>query len=594
MGKDRLTRKLAVIFHADVVDSTGLVRLDETLAHQRIQDSFQRLAQTITSYEGKAHEIRGDALVAEFARASDAVSAALSFQDANTKLNQDLSDEIQPWLRIGIAMGEVIIADHTITGEGVVLAQRLEQLAEKGSVCVQGAARETIPGRLPFKFTELGEHLLKGFSNPVKVYQAELEEGAELPHAKITPGPQQAPASSGIKPSIAVLPFTNVGGASEHEYFSDGITEDITTALSRIRWLLVISRNSAFTYKGRVEDARKIADELGVRYVLEGSVRRSGSRVRVTAQLIDGTSGSSVWSDRYDRELVDIFAVQDELTATIVGALEPEVGKAERERTRSKRPENLDAWDLYQQGLSHLYRVSRQELAQAKQQFEQAIEQDPGLGPAYSGIAESYYFTLVYGYSDSPQDDRDAGLAAAKKAVDLDDEDAAAHCTLGRIYYARREHDHAIEELELALSLNPSLAWAHYGIGASMVFSGRAVEAPPYLATALKLSPRDPNRGSFLVRNADAHLFMHEPEEAVKWAKKALTQPNFQWSRYAVLISALGHLGRLDEARKAISDIGQQRAGFTVDFVNKTHLITDPTDMEYYLEGLRKAGVPEN
>ena len=232
-----------------------------------------------------------------------------------------------------------------------------------------------------------------------------------------------------------------------------------------------------------------------------------------------------------------MFSLQDELTETIVGALEPELGKAERERAKAKRPENLDAWDLHQRGLSHLYRVSRDELYQAQQLFHRAIELDPNLGPAYSGIAETYYFALVYGYSDTPEEDRRMALDVANKAVELDHEDAAAHCTLGRIHYARREHDLAIAELEVALSLNPSLAWAHYGIGASLVFSGRAHEAGAHLESAIRLSPHDPNMGSFLVRTADAHLFTHDYESAISWAKKALRQPNFQWSRYAVLLS---------------------------------------------------------
>ncbi|MDJ0957706.1 MAG: adenylate/guanylate cyclase domain-containing protein [Arenicellales bacterium] len=590
---DTPSRKLAVILHADVVGSTTLVKLNETLAHERIRDTFRRLSEKINDHNGIAHEIRGDALVAEFARASDTVSAALAFQVAHTEYIKTLADDICPEVRIGIAMGEVVIADNTVTGEGVVLAQRLEQLAEAGGIVIQGAAYETVPKRLPFDYENLGECELKGFDEPVKAYAVTLRPGSNLPGPESQAQQATRAQDSPDKPSIAVLPFANMSGDPEQEYFSDGITEDIITALSRIRWFLVISRNSVFTYKGRAEDVRIVAEQLGVRYVLEGSVRRSGSRVRVTAQLIDGSTGNQVWANRYDRNLEDIFAVQDELTETIVGALEPEMGKAERERTKLKRPENLDAWDFYQRGLSHLYRVSKEDLAQAHQLFRDAIVRDPNLGLAYAGVAETYYFTLVYGYSDSPEEDRKSALLAAKKAVELDDEDAAAHCTLGRIYYVRREHDLAIEELQIALSLNPSLAWAHYSVGASLVFSGRAEEAAPHLATAIRLSPRDPNMGSFLVRTADAHLFMHNFEESVVWAKKALRQPNFQWSRYAVLLSALGYLGRQEEAQRTLAEVLKERPDFSIEFVRSTHLIADAGDMTHYLEGLRKAGVSE-
>ncbi len=393
------------------------------------------------------------------------------------------------------------------------------------------------------------------------------------------------------KPSIAVLPFENLSGDPDQEYFSDGITEDIITALSRIRWFFIIARNSTFAYKGRAVDVRKVAKELGVRYVLEGSVRKAGSRVRIMAQLIDGDTGKHVWANRYDREFDDVFVLQDELTETIVGALDPELGKAERERAKGKRPENLNAWDVSQRALWHLYHYTKDDIEKAQQLFRRATGLDPNLGAAFSGLAEAYYFSLVYGHSDSPEHDREEALVAARTAVELDGEDAVAHCTLGRIYYARREHDLAIAELQTALELNPSLAWAHYGVGAALVFSGRAGEAFPFLQAAIKLSPRDPNMGSFLVRMADAYLFMRNYEETIAWAKKALQQPGFQWSRYAVLVSALGHLGRLEEANRVLQELRTRRSDFSIDFVQATHLIADADDMSQYLEGLRKARV---
>ena len=270
------TRKLAVLLHADVVGSTALVQLNETLAHQRIQDTFRRFSESIARYNGTAHEIRGDALVAEFARASDAVSASLAFQVENAAYSNELPDEVRPVVRIGIAMGEVVVADHTVTGEGIVLAQRLEQLAEAGGVCAQGAVCETVPRRLPFDYQDLGERDLKGFQAPVRAYSVMLKTGEGLP-APDYAGPRESPSPEpSKKPSIAVLPFTNMSGDPEQEYFSDGITEDIINALSHFRSFPVIARNSTFTYKGQAIRVQQVAAELGARYVLEGSIRKAG------------------------------------------------------------------------------------------------------------------------------------------------------------------------------------------------------------------------------------------------------------------------------------------------------------------------------
>jgi TolB-like protein/pimeloyl-ACP methyl ester carboxylesterase len=399
--------------------------------------------------------------------------------------------------------------------------------------------------------------------------------------------------SESSKPTLAVLPFRNISDDAGQDYFADGVTEDLITALSSIRWLVVIARNSSFTYKNQSPDIKDVAHELDVRYVLQGSVRRAGERLRITAQLVDSSTGTTVWANRYDRDLKDMFALQDELTETIVGAIEPELAKAERRRARSKQPGNLDAWDLYQRGLAQLYRYSKESLMEAQRLFLLAIELDPNLGPAFSACAEAYYIGLVYGLAESPEENRTKALAVARRAVELDSADAAAHCTLGRVHYMRGEHELAIPELEIALELNPSFAWAHYGIGAALVFTGRGKEAIPHLQRAMRLSPRDPYMGSFLVRMADAYLFMHDYEQAIDWARKALRQPNFQWSRHAVLISALGHLGRGERGERAREELLRQRPDFSLAFVRKYHLISHPPDLAHFLEGLRKAGIAE-
>ena len=354
-------RKLAVILHADVVGSTVLVQRDEALAHERIQHAFSQLGVAVRAYGGIAHEIRGDALVAEFARASDAVCAAVRFQQSNDEANAQWDDGVSPVIRVGIALGEEIIADGTVTGSGVVLAQRVEQLSVPGGVCITGAIYEALPQRLPFERSSLGDRELKGFAEPVRVYQVTLRCGEVVPAVEAGTQPQPSPrtrrfvvvlaavavvatgaaiawlkpwveeekpasiSSAGPalpdKPSIAVLPFTNLGDDPKQAYFSDGITNDTITDLSKFRTLLVIASNSVFVYKGKPVKVQDVSRELGVRYVVEGSVQRAGEKMRVNAQLIDATTGHHLWAERYDRDLKDLFALQDEIAQSIVTAL---------------------------------------------------------------------------------------------------------------------------------------------------------------------------------------------------------------------------------------------------------------------------------
>ncbi len=371
------TRKLAVILHADVVGSTRLVQQNETLAHARIQDAFRRFSSTIDAYNGVTHELRGDALVAEFARASDAVAAALAFQIENTESNARLEDDLQPQLRIGISLGEVVIADNTVTGAGVVLAQRVEQLAEPGGVCITGAIHEAAPQHLPLDYSDLGKREVKGFEEPVQVYRASVKAGKQVPPPEpaVSVGahsrkPKRLWTASAIallivvggalawwqpwvlreepasvermafplpdKPSIAVLAFDNLSGDPDQDYLSDGISEGIIRELSRFPQLFVIARNSSFTYKGRPVKIQTVSEELGVRYVVEGSLQSTGDQIRVTAQLIDATTGNHLWSNRFDRQRQDFFTVQDEITQTIVSTLAGLVELAERGRAVDK------------------------------------------------------------------------------------------------------------------------------------------------------------------------------------------------------------------------------------------------------------------
>ena len=363
---ERSSRKLAVLLHADVAGSTALVQLDEALAHERIKDAFRRFADIVVTYGGIAHEIRGDALVAEFSKASDAVSAALRFQVTNASHNEEIPDEVVPVVRVGIAMGEVVIADNTVTGEGIVLAQRLEQLAEPGGVCVQGAAYETMPKRLPFSYQNLGEKVLKGFSEPVRVYAVSTTDAVEVPKER-RQGARTTGNRTSDKPSIAVLPFTNMSGDPDQQFFADGIAEDVITALSRFHDLLVIARNSSFKYRGKSVDVRQVGQDLDVLYVLEGSVRIAGKRARITAQLVEAVTGKHLWAERFDRSLGDIFEVQDEITALVASTVGQQVRVAESKSALRCGTKDLRVGDLVARAQWQTDRMTAESSAKARE-----------------------------------------------------------------------------------------------------------------------------------------------------------------------------------------------------------------------------------
>ena len=371
MTEDRLPSKFAFILHADVAGSTELVRRNEHVAHKRIQETFRRFSDIISTYHGHVRELRGDALLAEFERASGAASAALAFQAEHKDYLSSLDDPIRPRVRVGIAMGEVIIADDTITGAGVVLAQRLEQLSEPGGVVIQGAVYETIPRRLPFSYDNLGNQELKGFEELIRAYSVSLDAGNSIPPAEESISPiEKLTLALPNKPSIAVLPFDNMSSDPEQGYFSDGITEDIITTLSKVPDLFVIARNSAFTYKGTAIDVKQVAQDLGVRYVVEGSVRKAGQRVRVTAQLIDALTGHHLWADRYDRDLSDIFALQDEITREIVTAVDVELTEGDQIRAWRDGAGDMAAYEYFAKGRDYFSRITPKAISQAQQEFE--------------------------------------------------------------------------------------------------------------------------------------------------------------------------------------------------------------------------------
>lgn len=585
--------KLAVILHADVAGSTRLVQQDEHTAHERIQDTFRRFSDVITRYHGRVRELRGDALLAEFDRASDAVAATLAFQVIQEEYTGQLKDNIVPLIRVGIALGEVIVADNTVTGAGVVLAQRVEQLAEPGGVCITGAINEALPRRMPFDKDDIGEQEIKGFDEPVRIYAVSLKSGVEVPepealHQTNMVSKPELPD----KPSIAVLPFTNMSNDTEQDYFADGMSEDIITELSKFRSLFVIARNSSFAFKGQPFEVNDVSRKLGVRYVVEGSVRRSRTRVRINAQLIDAIEDSHIWAERYDRDLEDIFDVQDEVTEAIVTAIEPRLLSTERQRAQRKPPDSLSAWECYQRGMWHIYRYTAKDTQKALAFMEQAIQLDPNFASAHAGIAFSIYTHILMEGSTSVDRDLDRGLQAGKTAVALDENDPFAHVGLGRIHIIRAEHEQAVASCDHAIELNPSFAVAHYVRAHALWHCGRAEEAIASHDEAMRLSPRDPLIWTFLASRAIACVLLGRYEEALDCSRRAQKYPITAVWAYLGELCALGWLGRQEDAHTALKRARQLKPDLSLSFIRMALPITHPGSQDNFLEGLSKAGVP--
>ena len=591
MAGQRVQRRLAAILAADVVGYSRLIGEDEegTLARLKVLRT-ELIDPKIAEHGGRIVKTTGDGILIEFDSAVAAVRNAVEVQQAIGQRNADVPEGVRITFRIGVNLGDIVADGDDILGDGVNIAARLEGIAEPGGVCISRAVFDQIAGKVDYDFEDIGEPALKNIDRAVRVYR--LAEPR-----KTTAAGTAAPGTGEVlavpdKPSIAVLPFANISGDPEQEYFSDGICEDIITALSCIRWFFVIARNTTFAYKGTSPDVRAVAAELGVAYVLEGSVRKSGNRVRITAQLIDGTTGNHVWAKRYDRELEDIFAVQDEITETIVGAIEPEMARTERARARGKRPENLRAWDLFQRAMWHTYHRTRDDLEEAQRLFAAAREADPGLSQACAGAEEACFFQTVGGFAVSAEETKAEAVRLARRAVELDRQDAFARYALGRALTLSRQHEAAIPELETAIELNPSFAQAHYALGMALGTSGQPAQAVGHIETAMRLSPHDAYFGQFLTHIAEAMLFLRRHDEAVDYARQSLRQPNIQWSRWAILAAALGHRGEIDEARQSLDALARLVPEFDLKMVRDYWPISDAASMDYLLEGLAKAGVP--
>ena len=587
MVEERAQRRLAAILAADVVGYSKLMGRDEegTLATLTAHLA-EHIEPCIAEHRGRVVKTTGDGLLAEFASVVDAVRCAVAFQEGMAKRNSDTPVDHPIEFRIGVNLGDVIVQDDDVYGDGVNVAARLENLCEPGSVYVSGTVYHHVAGKLPAEFDDLGEQTVKNIARPVRIYRTRAETGRKAAH-----GPSDPLSSAPDMPSIAVLPFANTSGDTDQEYFADGLTEDLITALTRWRSFPVIARNSCFAYKGKIVDIKLAARDLGARYVLEGSVRKGGERVRITAQLIDGTNGHHVWADKYDRDLDDIFEVQDEIVQRISAVVAPELDKAELERSTDKGSEDLDAWDFCLRAKPLLRQKTFADNAGARELFLRAIEIHEDYADAYSGLAQSYNQDILMGVAKDRTATAILAMEAARNAIRCDAASSWAHHELSTAFQWLNRLDDALDEARAAVDLNPNDAYALHALGNKSDLAGDP-DGIGYMERAQKLNPEDARRHTHLTFLARAYVAVGDYSAAADRARQAIRRsPEYAAAHYVMGI-ALAHLGRLQEAHASLTKCDELSSGF-VESRRDWRPYADEARNERLLEGLRKAAPPE-
>jgi adenylate cyclase len=572
------TRRLAAILAADVAGYSRLMGADEVGTLERLKALRCELVDPkIAEHHGRIVKTTGDGMLVEFASVVDAVRCAVEVQQAMPERNTGVEADNRIELRIGINLGDVIVEGDDLYGDGVNIAARVEALADAGGVFVSNTVHDHVRDRLPFVFEDLGEQQIKNIARPVRVYRVRVG-AASNPPAPALPLPD--------KPSIAVLPFANMSGDPEQEYFADGMVEEIITALSRIRWLFVIARNSSFTYKGEAVDVRRVGRELGVRYVLEGSVRKAASRVRITAQLIEAQTGTHLWADRFDGSLEDVFDLQDQVAAALQAA--------EVARARGKRPENLDAYDLYLRAFAESRPITKEGNDRALGFLRRAIDVEPGYAAALAEAAFCYSWRLVNQWMGDAAGETAEGLRLARTAVGAGRDDATALANAGyTLWWLGHDADAAISAVDRAAALNPNSA-AACGIGGNVhAWAGNSAVAIERCMRAMRLSPRDPWTFLFFGGIGFANLTERRLEDAAIWLQRAHQEHPRGPLIFAALVSSYAHLGRLDEAREGLSRLMSFGVDTTGAWFQRFAALKNPVDRQYICEGLRLAGVAE-
>jgi adenylate cyclase len=613
-------RKLAAILSADVEGYSRLMGEDELATVRTITEYREVIAATVVAHGGRVVDAPGDNVLAEFASVVDAVQSAAGIQRELRSRNAALPPSRQMRFRIGINLGDVIVEGERLYGDGVNIAARLESLAEGGGICLSGTAYDQVEGKLPFGYEFRGEHTVKNIARPVRVYRLLLE-----PRPSAGPSPRTrvtnrrvvrgiiaavtvvvllgaagwagwrwlgTPESAGLplpdRPSVAVLPFANLSQDPTQEYFSDGVTEDLITGLSKVSGLFVIARNSVFTYKGKPVKVREVGRDLGVRYVLEGGVQRSGSRVRITAQLVDATTGYHIWAERYDREVRDIFALQDEVTQQIVRALAVKLTEAERVRLGRPPTGSPEAYELVLRGHEERRRTTREGNAEARRLFVKALDLDPEYAAAYAGLSWTHLQSWQFLWS-TDRESLERARELAERAIALNDTLVNAYQLLGQIYLWQKEHDRAIAQAERAVALAPNDADGYETLAEILGWSGRAEESIQLIRRAMRLDPHYPF--FYLWTLGHAYYLTERRQEALDSLGRILQQnPNFV-PAHAYRAVLLSELGRVKEAREAWDRAGHLSPGASMPNLRERLPYRRPADLDRFLTAAQRAGM---
>jgi len=626
MDTQAFKRKLTAILSADVKDYSRLMGEDDEATVRTITAYREIITDVVQKYRGRVVDSPGDNILAEFASVIDAVSSAVEIQQKLKTKNAELPEERKMEFRIGVNLGDVIHEDERIYGDGVNVAARVENLADPGGICVSGTVFDQIESKLPLGYEYLGEQSVKNISKPVRIYKALMDPeavGKVIGEQRVEPRQGQRVALAAVtvlllivgglliwrsasppvqiasiekmafplpdRPSIAVLPFDNLSDDPEQEYFSDGLTEEIIAALSSVPKLFVIARNSTFTYKGKPVKVQQVSEELGVRYVLEGSVRKGGDKIRITAQLIDAITGNHLWAEQYDRDIKDIFAVQDEITKNIITAMQVKLTKGEEVKAASKGTKNLEAYLKYLQANELVNKINPESNALAKQLAQEAIALDPDYAWAYYILGRSNMMDVWVKTSKSPKESIGKAIELAKKAIALDDTNTEAHGLLGFLFSMTRQHDKAVSEAEKGVALNPNSAYAHFIMGKTLFFAGRSEESIPEYKKAIRLNPIPPN--NHLWSLGLSYAYTEQYDEAIKWCEKAVRQePNDLLARMMTTV-VYSLSGQDENARAEVAEVIRIQPKFSLEKFEKKLTYKKEVDKERFLGALRKAGL---
>ncbi|RZN11135.1 adenylate/guanylate cyclase domain-containing protein [Bradyrhizobium genosp. SA-3] len=589
-------RKLAVIFAADVVGFSRMTGADEdrTLARLRALRS-DLIDPTIAIHGGRVVKRTGDGALVEFRSVVEAVRCGIEIQNSMTERNAGLPPERRIEFRIGIHLGDVVEeSDGDLMGDGVNIAARLEGVAQPGAICLSEDAYRQVKSRFDLAISDLGETKLKNIAEPMRIYSLLFGDAAKATVLRGAATPVAPGLSLPDKPSIAVLPFQNMSGDPEQEYFADGIVEDIITALSRFRQLFVIARNSSFVYKGRAVDVKQVSGDLGVRYVLEGSVRKAANRIRITAQLIDAPTGVHLWAERFDGGQEDIFDLQDQVTARVVGEIAPKLEQAEIERAKHKPTDSLDAYDYYLRGRANLNRGTRDATDEALSQFYQTLQIDPDFASAYAMAAWCHFWRKVNGWMTNPLQEIAEGARLGRRAVELGEDDAVALTRSGHaLGHLAGDLDGSIDLTDKALVLNPNLASAWFLGGFLRVWNGEPDGAAEYFDRAMRLSPLDPEMYRMQAGMAMAHLFAGRFDTASSLAEKAFRHlPSFLMV-VGIVAASQALAGHQGEAQRAMNHLRQLDPTLRLSNLADWLPIRRPKDLATFADGLQRAGLPE-